>query len=1208
MLTLVILTMFGFAQAKAEYLYKVVIPDIPIYLSEGDTFEGEINTAGGTLEVYAMDGLPAGTLLDSDGYTVAVTSQGRGEESSTMIYTYEDLAEGQYVYTLASAPTSGAYSFSFEQSQTGGGGGDGEAEIIFFNEKYNIGPFQGFKGQFTLYSSMTISVLSNVDGELKDSNGKVIDWTNMKYGNPQIFVYANLPEGDYTYEFDGFFNMDGTTLEFQYGEAEVGSGGGSDDDTGIEFGKTYELEAWDSFEGSFFNFDNTTLHVYATNGISGDLLDGNENEVALLNTVYDDNGVADYSYNIGSDFYTYRVSSFGNMNGGTLRFVLGDGDQGGGNEGGGGFEGTIELGKTYELTAGNNFSGDFTVDTPGVLTLTAYPNIPADALYIAGPTSTMTQVGETETTEAGQMAVYNITAGTYGAYFFIENDMTITYNFVASEEEGPGTDEPTGDWTELQLDKTYVANAVGALTLKFTPTANGTLSVIQSNSYDSHFFNYEPKFDDEFGWLLNTPMVPLKDYQDGDVSPYTLPFAVEAGKTYYFVAKLNAYDDISDVLFTWENESDVENTIELNQNKSVKPNEVYKFIAPMTGVLTVNTNKFSTGLAMEPNRQFVLFSNSVCTESVPALAVGASSEFEGYAITFYLEEGAVCYLTNPTIENVTFLLTMEEVGELVPELVNIEPLPGRAYDKTNNKYYINMIFSPANATAEKVEVSYVTNDGNTVTFQSPEFGYNEGAFRIDVRQLTEAMDNNNVKEGSEIKVKLYGVESMGSYLTKSQIVTGVEIGEEGLVTLTYTSERPITLINDVLPRPLYTYGTQQAVLTFSGDVAAVGEVSVVAGRQYWGSAPSTEEPDLNVIIPETNVYIETNTVTVDFTGVDLSELGEGDCTIFVQGVQGINGLYADIDGIAVYQGYTTLSATEVPECTVDHFTPAYGGELELNEDGSATFQVVFTAPAKIELAEAPLAFNIYNCTLEAEDAQNGFATTWNVTIPAAYISLMQEENRGASVNLTVVDQYGNTVINSQSTLYVVVTFTLPESEPGVDFEVAMDQAATGSLNFFTVITPEGYDYIEANNYVNNDAGKDLYESITITDGKNFTAHPVNNGYNEGIVTFSPAITESGTYTISIPYNAFSICVSGSAPEGQGGSEGDIAKASRAKEVQFVVTVSETAGVSFEVVDSSDITVVSLTGVTLIKNGTASDLNSLQPGLYIVNGKKVVIRK
>lgn len=1165
LIALTFLTVFGFAQAKAEYMYKVVVPGNTYFVSEGDTFEGEINTLGGTLSVTVTDQLPAGTLLDSEGVTIPVTSQGKDGDSR--LYTYEDLEEGQYVYTIANPSQPGSYTFEFEASDTGGGGGgdNEEAQIVFFGQKYDVPAFTGFKGQFELYSAMTISVITT-GGDLYDENGRLVDFTNVKYGSPNCYVYEDLPAGVYVYEIDMWNNMDGTTIEFQYGEADAGSGDdGGDGPVDIEFGKTYTLDAWEAFEGSFFNFDPTTLHVIVNGNISGTLLDGMGNEVALLDTAYGDDGSKDYSYTIGSDMYTYTVGMFDNMDGGSLLFQLGDGDNGGDDDNGG-FEGEIELGKTYELKAGNIFSGSFDVESAGVLTVVGNPAIPAEAIYTAGPTSEMTQVGETENTPEGQKAVYNITAGTYGGYFFISEDMTISYSFVADGEEEPEPDVPSDKWTNLQLDQEYAATATGSVMLIFTPTANGTLTANQMGSYDSHFYTSEPVYNDEFGWLLNTATPPVRDYQSGDTEPYALPYVLTAGKTYFYLAKTSEYDDITSVTFTWEDEAAVEKIIEVDVQQQVKQYEVYKFTAPMTGILTVNTNQYSTGIAIEPSTQFVLFSNVGCTDNVAPLSV-SGGELGGFSIKFFVEEGDVYYVTNPIQTATNFLLTMEAQGSITPELVNIEPLPGRAYDNTNNKYYINMIFSPANATAEKVEVSYVDADNQTITFESPEFGYNQGAFRIDVRQLTAAMDDGNVKDLSDITVKLYGVKSMGQYLTKSLIETGVELGEEGLVTLTYSNEKPITLVSAELPDPLESNGTQKAVLTFSGDVASVGEASLVQGTQYWGSEGGGEEPDPSVIIPNDNIYIETNTVTIDFTGVDLSSIEAGPVTLFVQAIQGTNGLNAVINGYAVYQGYTTLVETEAPACSVDHFVPAYNEELEVAADGTATFEVVFTAPAKVESAEAPVGPNVYNCTVTPVDPVDGYATNWNVVIPAAYISLMQEEDLGASINLTVVDEAGNTVTNSQSELYVVVTFALPAGEPGVDFDLQMATDVTdGALSTFTVLVPEGYDYVAPNNYVNNDTGKNEFASITITDGKDFIAHPVTSINAEdfdGVVTFEPAITQSGTYTVTIPYNAFTIGIEGGELEGQGGNEAGISKASRAKEFEYVVTIAASSQATYQ---------------------------------------------
>ena len=47
---------------------------------------------------------------------------------------------------------------------------------------------------------------------------------------------------------------------------------------------------------------------------------------------------------------------------------------------------------------------------------------------------------------------------------------------------------------------------------------------------------------------------------------------------------------------------------------------------------------------------------------------------------------------------------------------------------------------------------------------------------------------------------------------------------------------------------------------------------------------------------------------------------------------------------------------------------------------------------------------------------------------------------------------------------------------------------------------------------------------------------------------------------------------------------------------------------YDIDGSNGYTVVNMNGVVIVKNGTADDLNNLANGLYIINGKKVIVRK
>lgn len=114
-----------------------------------------------------------------------------------------------------------------------------------------------------------------------------------------------------------------------------------------------------------------------------------------------------------------------------------------------------------------------------------------------------------------------------------------------------------------------------------------------------------------------------------------------------------------------------------------------------------------------------------------------------------------------------------------------------------------------------------------------------------------------------------------------------------------------------------------------------------------------------------------------------------------------------------------------------------------------------------------------------------------------------------------------------------------------------------------------------------------------TDANPYTvkAAKVEGANNQIKLTIEPTITEEGTATLHIPYGKF------------------IADGQHSQEIhpEFVVKGDINTWVNKIFGDDADVTVITINGVVIMKDAPASELRSLEPGMYIINGRKVVIR-
>lgn len=1042
---------------------------------------------------------------------------------------------------------------------------------ITLGQTYTVDEGGSFDGMFELPDACTLAVYvtgdtgTMFDGTSEDAEMIFFEFDASDFStSPKKLIYYITSPGTYVYKVQEANET--STYRFEIADDEVGGGGSAGGPITIVPGESYTVNPFASFEGDLNVAAPGPLTVflggvysqYPAGELYNSLLMEVEQEGAGV--MNEDDGGTYVTYQLSeAGIYTYKYDNSMGFDAVQLSFSFEDAPSGGGESAG--FEGTIEFGKTYEIS-GAVFNGNFSVTEGGVITVTASPALPGanDGEYLskADEDASLELVSETETT-----AVYNITKGKYGAYFYSADPMSIKYEFVAGGNTGGGDDNPNqpGELPEgyqaMEM-KSYTVNGVGAVKLAYTPTTSGTLVVTQTGDFDSHLYNVVPSYDSTYGYGLTTPLEPQGGTYSG-TNPYTLKYGVAAGVTYYYVGKTNPYDDLTAVSFEFEGVNN-DNTIQLDTPYVVNyESPIYTFTPEETGILTVTwTNPIPSG---EPalgtnfyqgSTQFFLYSDYGLSRSLPMLN-HEEIEDVGCKVFFNVVAGEHYYLYLDALYDWQCVFTLEEGDLQAPSIKEIEPVPGTAFDVVNYPYSWNLILSPNEPTLDKVTLTYVpANDPNgdpttiDLTTQNidggvfPPFEWGGDAMRISSVELNNLLNHNEIANETDIVFTLYGVKAAGEYVTQNLMVQGddyVNIGENGLVTVTFKCGTPIALLTANWPSPFLSGWERgdkagMATLTYDKEIYHVGAVTVTQGHQYYGSEGGGDTPPYSVTLPGQNVTYEGNTVNIDFTGINFNmPSGTNEVTITVSGPTGQNGLPASYDGIPVlqhYATYTTNGAVVIPEDIINYIEPRDG--------------VTFSGLSEGEIIEITLMDNVKEST-------------------TTLTGVLSEENGAVLGTFGFTKAVGDrwiyeleedfTFVKDQAYLFTVTAMNADDETLGsqVVYWYGSSEGSATEVPTPTIIVPLGgeaevlYDMFEVTwgyNALTENAGDDpMQATLTFPDGTKKTVKGQitdANGFETGDVTGMPAsednalmfrkfmsmdddmnlIQQYGTYTVDIP--------------------------------------------------------------------------------------------
>ena len=224
---------------------------------------------------------------------------------------------------------------------------------------------------------------------------------------------------------------------------------------------------------------------------------------------------------------------------------------------------------------------------------------------------------------------------------------------------------------------------------------------------------------------------------------------------------------------------------------------------------------------------------------------------------------------------------------------------------------------------------------------------------------------------------------------------------------------------------------------------------------------------------------------------------------------------------------------------------------------------------------------------------------YEVVIPQGlFCDIEYDESEGKSghANAEIVLNYtiGSTSVPSKADFSI-----LPVSVTPAD-NTTVAEISTVTVEFGEVVFPMQYfeglavTFAEGVLYKVSDEGEEEISSVEPVD------NPAAVWFNPMIYDFHfKVVTDNGQYKVVIPKGTF-----GDDPFL--GSDGEEGKANA--EIILYYAIGETVGVDAIVAGDSVINVYDINGVQILKNANVEAAKELKSGLYIINGKKVMIRR
>lgn len=757
---------------------------------------------------------------------------------------------------------------------------------------------------------------------------------------------------------------------------------------------------------------------------------------------------------------------------------------------------------------------------------------------------------------------------------------------------------PTGTGTQedpyvIADGDTYVVNDI--VYASFTAPADGTLSLKHGWSY--------PTFMLEDGTPLNVSMGVDANFSS---------LEVEAGKTYVIYNNRQLFFDL-EIAVSFEEKG--ASSLQVVSSEPEQGSKVEKISWDNQVKVTLNKKVKYVHCEFHGDEGIMhQYYTSEAEEGEDVIMVGpAKIEKDGRVLdnAWYMYEGSTyeiiieSYQTKEGMEQgtetpETTTLTFEggtaKVEKTVVNLVKVEPEPNVVYPtedqmlsfkddrkvvtvEVDKKVKVKNCVYPMGMYGtldwEKPDVSYTEEGHSIIKCTMSEDFYNfMGTIVTDVILQLDLTD----EEGNEIEPKAEGFPESVVFGSGYNFAFGVNDGRFADASLSFKSVTPAeNSYSTSLDKIEFTYG--EKVYTTSTATAAVykGEEKVA------DAILTTNEDETGLGLVVTAQFVEIGTQTP-------KEINEFGAYVLKVDSQSIANEYFNeetpwTDGLQGHgtcnPDFTVAFNIDPAILAVESVDPApYVEGGEYSKEIPAEIKITLSGEnAKVNSALVTYGMNT---RVPAETKVEGKVIT--VTVPEAALA---ENNIGVSV--AAVNENG-TPISYGTDGVILLTYQMPKNILVPTEVTPADGSTVKSIATveLTVDSKYGVGELNTNNVIT--VKKDGAEASNISAAIDYAT---GDDMNKMMITFTPEITEDGTYTVVIPEETFYDL------------DGNLFN----PELTYTFIVDKSTNIGgVEVEDANAVVeVYSVDGCLVSKGKKADVMKKLVKGIYIINGQKVVIR-
>lgn len=761
---------------------------------------------------------------------------------------------------------------------------------------------------------------------------------------------------------------------------------------------------------------------------------------------------------------------------------------------------------------------------------------------------------------------------------------------VNATPSGSGTKE---DPYVIADGDTYVVNDI--VYASFTAPADGTLSLKHGWSY--------PTFMLEDGTPLNVSMGVDANFSS---------LEVEAGKTYVIYNNRQLFFDL-EIAVSFEEKG--ASSLQVVSSEPEQGSKVEKISWDNQVKVTLNKKVKYVHCEFHGDEGIMhQYYTSEAEEGEDVIMVGpAKIEKDGRVLdnAWYMYEGSTyeiiieSYQTKEGMEQGTetpekTTLTFEggtpKVEKTVVNLVKVEPEPNVVYPtedqmlsfkddrkvvtvEVDKKVKVKKCVYPMGMYGtldwEKAEVSYTEEGHSIIKCTMSEAFYNfMGTIVTDVILQLDLTD----EEGNEIEPKAEGFPESVVFGSGYNFAFGVNDGRFADASLNFKSVTPAeNSYSTSLGKIEFTYG--EKVYTTSTATAAVykGEEKVA------DAILTTNEDETGLGLVVTAQFVEIGTQTP-------KEINEFGAYVLKVDSQSIANEYFNeetpwTDGLQGHgtcnPDFTVAFNIDPAILAVESVDPApYVEGGEYSKEIPAEINITLSGEgAKVNSALVTYGMNT---RVPAEAKVEGKVIT--VTVPEAALA---ENNIGVSV--AAVNENG-TPISYGTDGVILLAYQMPKNILVPTEVTPADGSTVKSIATveLTVDSKYGVGELNTNNVIT--VKKDGAEASNISASIDYAT---GDDMNKMMITFTPEITEDGTYTVVIPEETFYDL------------DGNLFN----PELTYTFIVDKSTNIGgLEVEDANAVVeVYSVDGCLVSKGKKADVMKKLVKGIYIINGQKVVIR-